>query len=330
MPTKNCKNAEVCTSRICLFNARNELLVVKEAKRKKDPWNLPGGKLESDETAWQACIRETKEETGVDLPPEEPPSFPLPGKGKVRVYVLKLGDCPEATVTANDEIAAVCWRKAVNGSYSQPHDQFQLKTALKDSAIHSVLHRPPCKLVNDIIPTNTIERLAKRQCIELESDSVPAKKQCTPAVDSFENELSALGILYLQNMSFSEFAGLHKQNECTHNDSDGAELKLASHFEYVTQFTRQFSEADLAPLRKLAAELAAETMDDWEVTKTLRDVTVKHKQQYKFANGRQSGRIFASGGGVQGFSKVVRAILTAHLTDLDMCNCHPVICNSWF
>ena len=132
----------------------------------------------------------------------------------------------------------------------------------------------------------------------------------------FDNELSALGLLWLQNMSYTEFTKLHTSNRCTHSDSDGTELKLASHFELVRNFAKQFSEADFAELRKKATELSTEGLDDWEVTQRLRDVTVKREhmeQQYNYARGRKSGRIFATNGGVQGFSKVVRAILTAHL-----------------
>jgi 8-oxo-dGTP diphosphatase len=32
-----------------------------------DLWNLPGGKLESEETPWDGVIREVKEETGLDV-----------------------------------------------------------------------------------------------------------------------------------------------------------------------------------------------------------------------------------------------------------------------
>jgi hypothetical protein len=151
----------------------------------------------------------------------------------------------------------------------------------------------------------------------------PATTQSS--VDKFDNELSALGLMWLQNMSLSEFTKLHTSNRCTHSDSDGTELKLASHFELVRNFAKQFSEADFADLRKKATELSTEGFEDWEITQKLREVTVRKEQRYNFARGRKSGRIFATKGGVQGFSKVVRAILTAHLTDLDMCNAHPTI-----
>eukprot|EP01046_Picozoa_sp_COSAG06_P026111 COSAG06_NODE_2230_length_7288_cov_15.536097_3_plen_96_part_00 len=90
------KTAELKTSRIALFNAKNELLTVKEAKRvergEKNFWNLPGGKLDEEkgETLWECCRRECKEETTIELPTEEPTEcFKLP-RGKIRVYVLKL------------------------------------------------------------------------------------------------------------------------------------------------------------------------------------------------------------------------------------------------
>ena len=65
-------------------------------------------------------------------------------------------------------------------------------------------------------------------------------------------------------MSYSEFTKLHTSNKCTHNDSDGTELKLASHFEQVRKFAKQFSEADFAELRKKATELSTKGLDAWE------------------------------------------------------------------
>eukprot|EP01043_Picozoa_sp_COSAG02_P030144 COSAG02_NODE_1911_length_10408_cov_1015.930449_6_plen_1138_part_00 len=368
------KTAELTTSRIVLFNAKNELLIVKETKRKKDLWNLPGGKREKGESLWECCRRECREETTIELPESEPKvCFTLRGRGKARVYVQKLEDCPDLTAfKPTSEIAECRWREPVNGDYNQPHDQYQLKEALDHTTdINMALKYKGC---DDLLPVPP----AKRQCVEatdsMNIDQAPTQSNDQPAptqssvndqsaptqssvndqpattqssvndqpattqssvndqpattrsnVEKIDNELSALGLLWLQNMSYSEFAKLHTSNQCSHNDSDGTELKLASHFEQVRKFAKQFSEADFAELRKKATELSTEGIEDWEITQKLREVTVKREQRYNFARGRKSGRIFATNGGVQGFSKVVRAILTAHLTDLDMCNAHPTI-----
>jgi len=50
-----------------LFNNRGKVLVLKPTY--KDHWLLPGGVIEAYESPRQACIREVKEETGVDCQP---------------------------------------------------------------------------------------------------------------------------------------------------------------------------------------------------------------------------------------------------------------------
>ncbi len=114
------KTAELTTSRIALFNAKNQLLTVKEAKRKdKKPCrNLPGGKREKDESLWECCRRECREETTIELPTEEP-TVSFPQKGKALVYVLKLDDCPDLTAfKPTPEIADCHWREPVDGNYN--------------------------------------------------------------------------------------------------------------------------------------------------------------------------------------------------------------------
>lgn len=55
--------------RIILQNNRKEFLFLKRknAKNADGLWCLPGGSINFGETAHQACIRETKEETNLDI-----------------------------------------------------------------------------------------------------------------------------------------------------------------------------------------------------------------------------------------------------------------------
>ena len=67
-PPKNFKpKVEVAA---CFITVDEKVLFMKQQIQKKHPstWGIPGGKLEKGETAYQAVVREIKEETGLDLP----------------------------------------------------------------------------------------------------------------------------------------------------------------------------------------------------------------------------------------------------------------------
>ena len=57
------------SSAVLLENEAGELLIVKA--NYKEYWALPGGIIEADETPRQAAVRETREEIGVTLNPDE-------------------------------------------------------------------------------------------------------------------------------------------------------------------------------------------------------------------------------------------------------------------
>jgi 8-oxo-dGTP pyrophosphatase MutT (NUDIX family) len=50
---------------VVIRNGKGELLWVK--RNDIDMWNLPGGKAEGMEAPWETAVRETKEETGLDV-----------------------------------------------------------------------------------------------------------------------------------------------------------------------------------------------------------------------------------------------------------------------
>jgi 8-oxo-dGTP pyrophosphatase MutT (NUDIX family) len=59
----------ITTSRALIVNNKNELLLVKNSK--DEPWFTPGGWLDGFETLEEACVREVKEETGIEVKPEK-------------------------------------------------------------------------------------------------------------------------------------------------------------------------------------------------------------------------------------------------------------------
>lgn len=50
---------------VTLFDAAGRVLLV--LRRDYPVWNLPGGKVERGETPWEAAVRETCEETGLEI-----------------------------------------------------------------------------------------------------------------------------------------------------------------------------------------------------------------------------------------------------------------------
>lgn len=48
-----------------IFNKKDELLILKPTY--KDHWTIPGGVVDKDESPRQACVREIKEEIGLDI-----------------------------------------------------------------------------------------------------------------------------------------------------------------------------------------------------------------------------------------------------------------------
>ncbi len=59
-----------CSLVLGLETRTNEVKVLMTQRRDSSGWTLPGGKPEAGERAEQACIRETLEETGIILQPQ--------------------------------------------------------------------------------------------------------------------------------------------------------------------------------------------------------------------------------------------------------------------
>lgn len=106
------------------------LLQRRSMKKKYSPgvWDITGGAVDAGENARQACIRETKEELGLDIPPEKmlfgwKKTGTDSGNYHLEVWGAKFDFSPEDIVLDMDEadgaklvgvaeyINAVCWNK---------------------------------------------------------------------------------------------------------------------------------------------------------------------------------------------------------------------------
>lgn len=76
----------------------------------KNPWTIPGGKIEDDETPKTAMLRELKEETGIDLNAISSAVYHTEGfikEAKAAVFLIEIPRQVEAM--ANAEIHEVRW-----------------------------------------------------------------------------------------------------------------------------------------------------------------------------------------------------------------------------
>jgi len=69
---KNAMNVDYITAKVsvnCIIVKNNKLLLVQQNRpeKAKGKWSIPGGKVNKGETFKEAIIRETKEETGLDV-----------------------------------------------------------------------------------------------------------------------------------------------------------------------------------------------------------------------------------------------------------------------
>jgi len=102
---------------------RDWVLLVRRARAPGEGlWALPGGFIEPGETLWQSCLRELREETGMQLPEAtlhaaprrvqvfDHPERSLRGRTITHVHALDLGELPELPpITGGDDAALARW-----------------------------------------------------------------------------------------------------------------------------------------------------------------------------------------------------------------------------
>lgn len=114
------REAAVAIVLVPLGNDDLEIFFIKRAERTGDPWSgqmaLPGGRRdESDASLFETAIRETAEETGIDLSQADrlgelddlAPTTPVLPPVIVRPFVFCLASRPQ--VVSGDEVALFVW-----------------------------------------------------------------------------------------------------------------------------------------------------------------------------------------------------------------------------
>ena len=99
---------------VCFVQVDDEVLILLRAEREGRfvGWCLPGGKLEPDETALAACIRETDEETSIKVYDPVYVGTHVSGSGDfdVSIYYKLLISKPEVTTVPREHSKHV-WAK---------------------------------------------------------------------------------------------------------------------------------------------------------------------------------------------------------------------------
>lgn len=81
------KNDRINVSKVLIENESGKFLAVKEKNSGK--WELPGGKIERDESRFEAAEREVKEETGLEISgTEEVVRVEVEGSERVNCWIL--------------------------------------------------------------------------------------------------------------------------------------------------------------------------------------------------------------------------------------------------
>jgi 8-oxo-dGTP pyrophosphatase MutT (NUDIX family) len=91
-----------------VFDSQGRVLVVKE-NYGKYRWGLPGGMVEDGETPEEACIREAREETGVEVVVRERVGRYRVDNGiESHAFICEIV-AGEPALQPTDELSVVCW-----------------------------------------------------------------------------------------------------------------------------------------------------------------------------------------------------------------------------
>ena len=112
-----------------VFDQEGRVLVVKE-NYDRYRWSLPGGRIEDGETPAEACVREAREETGVDVVVRELVGrYGLDNGFEAYAFVCEIvGGDP--SVQPTEELSDVCW--LAPAEIPRPHSNI-LHYALPDA-----------------------------------------------------------------------------------------------------------------------------------------------------------------------------------------------------
>ncbi len=89
---------------VLFFNDQGHVLLCK--RRDKNLWNLPGGRVEDDESPWDAALREVREEIGVTARLERLTGvYHKPAQDEMVFQFL--GVIVDGTLTMSDEVSEI-------------------------------------------------------------------------------------------------------------------------------------------------------------------------------------------------------------------------------
>jgi len=103
-----------------IFTENNKILGVSR-KDNQEQFGLIGGKVDEGETPEQALIRETKEETGLDITKYEKIFERTDGDFKCSTYLCEVSG--EIQTTENGVVKEVSWKELLEGPFGNYNEQ---------------------------------------------------------------------------------------------------------------------------------------------------------------------------------------------------------------